>query len=155
MHWKRTENISEATLELGACAWIFTTWATQRTLSVNTNVLKNNLILLTAYTWFKWWLIRLKPHFPITKKRTLIVYYLEDIKSGSCLQFRRYIDCQLFHQSEASFNYLVNVYSLSPEWRFMAEKVPMQPRSRLSRPVFHVTKSGLKKQNTKHSPATN
>lgn len=51
-------------------------------------------------------------------------------------------------------NYLVNVYSLSPEWRFMAEKVPMQPRSRLSRPVFHVTKSGLK-QNTKHSPAPN
>lgn len=41
-------------------------------------------------------------------------------------------------------HYLVNVYSLSPEWRFMAEKVPMQPRSRLSRPVFQVTKRGLK-----------
>lgn len=49
-------------------------------------------------------------------------------------------------------SYLVNVYSLSPEWRFMAEKVPMQPRSRLSRPVFHVTKSGLKRQKNRRNP---
>lgn len=51
-----------------------------------------------------------------------------------------------FHNYFIFDSYLVNVYSLSPEWRFMAEKVPMQPRSRLSRPVFHVTKSGLKRQ---------
>ena len=40
--------------------------------------------------------------------------------------------------------YLVRVYSLSPECRFMAENVPIQPRNRLSLPIFHVTNSGLK-----------
>lgn len=40
--------------------------------------------------------------------------------------------------------YLVRVYSLSPECRFMAENVPIQPLNRLSLPIFHVTNSGLK-----------
>lgn len=39
--------------------------------------------------------------------------------------------------------YLVRVYSLSPECRFMAENVPIQPLNRLSRPIFQVTNSGL------------
>lgn len=39
--------------------------------------------------------------------------------------------------------HLVSVYSLSPECKFMAEKVPMHPRNLLSRPIFHVTNSGL------------
>lgn len=88
------------------------------------------------------------PHFLITKRRTL-----------KLLPLRRNSQVVLFNSSQfictayVWCHYLVNVYSLSPEWRFMAEKVPMQPRSRLSRPVFHVTKSGLKKQNKKHSPA--
>ncbi len=43
-----------------------------------------------------------------------------------------------------SFNALVKAYSFNPEWRFISENVPMQPRRRRSRPVFHVTKSGLK-----------
>jgi hypothetical protein len=43
----------------------------------------------------------------------------------------------------AGNGYLVTAYSLSPLWRFVGENVPMQPRSRLSRPIFHVTKSGL------------
>lgn len=47
--------------------------------------------------------------------------------------------------------YLVRVYSLSPECRFMAENVPIQPLNRLSLPIFHVTKSGLKKRHKKSS----
>lgn len=43
--------------------------------------------------------------------------------------------------------YLVRVYSLSPECRFMAENVPIQPLNRLSLPIFHVTNSGLKNNN--------
>lgn len=43
-----------------------------------------------------------------------------------------------------SFNALVSAYSLSPDWRFNSENVPMQPRKRSSRPIFHVTNSGLK-----------
>lgn len=48
--------------------------------------------------------------------------------------------------------YLVRVYSLSPECRFMAENVPIQPLNRLSRPIFQVTNSGLleKKTNDEH-----
>src|SRR6218665_1002920 len=39
---------------------------------------------------------------------------------------------------------LVIAYSLSPLWRLMAENVPIHPRRWRSRPVFHVTNSGLK-----------
>lgn len=42
-----------------------------------------------------------------------------------------------------SFNALVNAYSFNPEWRFISENVPMQPRKRKSRPIFHVTNNGL------------
>lgn len=108
-------------------------------------------MLLNVYTWTAEWLTRLKPPYTlITKKRTLKLYHLEEIKSGSCFNSSQFI-----YRAYVWCHYLVNVYSLSPEWRFMAEKVPMQPRSRLSRPVFHVTKSGLQKQNKKHSPAPN
>lgn len=44
-----------------------------------------------------------------------------------------------------SFSALVSAYSFSPEWRLISEKVPMQPRKRWSRPIFHVTKSGLER----------
>ena len=40
---------------------------------------------------------------------------------------------------------LVTAYSLRPLWRFIGEKVPIQPRSRRSRPTFQVTNRGLKK----------
>lgn len=43
-----------------------------------------------------------------------------------------------------SLKALVMAYSLSPDCRFMALKVPMQPRSRLSFPITHVTNKGLK-----------
>lgn len=46
-----------------------------------------------------------------------------------------------------SFRALVSAYSFSPECRFNSEKVPMQPRKRWSRPIFHVTKSGLRWEN--------
>lgn len=45
--------------------------------------------------------------------------------------------------------YLVRVYSLSPECRFMAENVPIQPLNRLSLPIFQVTNSGLKDRKEK------
>lgn len=51
----------------------------------------------------------------------------------------------------STITYLVRVYSLSPECRFMAENVPIQPLNRLSLPIFHVTKSGLKKRRKKSS----
>lgn len=53
-------------------------------------------------------------------------------------------------------SYLVSVYSLSPECRFMAEKVPMHPRNRLSRPIFHVTNSGLfREEKERHDHRSN
>lgn len=51
----------------------------------------------------------------------------------------------------STITHLVRVYSLSPECRFMAENVPIQPLNRLSLPIFHVTKSGLKKRHKKFS----
>lgn len=77
----------------------------------------------------------------LPKKGMLKMYHLEERRSGRLFPI---LD-NLYTVLNVQCHYLVNVYSLSPEWRFMAEKVPMQPRSRLSRPVFHVTKRGLKK----------
>lgn len=79
------------------------------------------------------------PTAPDYQKETLKLHHSEE--TGSYFQI-----LQIIYPSHVWCHYLVSVYSLSPEWRFMAEKVPMQPRSRLSRPVFHVTKSGLKEQ---------
>lgn len=45
--------------------------------------------------------------------------------------------------------YLVTAYSLSPLWRLVEVKVPMQPRRRRLWPIFQVTNKGLKKQNNK------
>jgi len=45
--------------------------------------------------------------------------------------------------------YLVIEYSRSPECKFSASNVPMQPRSLKSRPIFQVTKRGLKKNTPK------
>lgn len=39
--------------------------------------------------------------------------------------------------------HLVTAYSRNPQWRFIALKVPIQPRNRLSFPIFHVTNRGL------------
>lgn len=44
-----------------------------------------------------------------------------------------------------SFKALVSAYSFKPECKFNSEKVPMHPRNRRSRPVFQVTKRGLRK----------
>jgi hypothetical protein len=44
--------------------------------------------------------------------------------------------------------HLVTAYSRNPQWRFIALKVPIQPRNRLSFPIFHVTNRGL--QSKKH-----
>ena len=40
-------------------------------------------------------------------------------------------------------SYLVMEYSAKPLWSFLAEKVPIQPLSLWSRPIFHVTNNGL------------
>lgn len=39
--------------------------------------------------------------------------------------------------------YLVVAYSLSPACKCMALNVPIQPRSRISLPIVHVTNKGL------------
>lgn len=46
----------------------------------------------------------------------------------------------------AVFPHLVIAYSRNPQWRFIALKVPMQPRNRLSFPIFQVTNNGLKRK---------
>ena len=51
--------------------------------------------------------------------------------------------------------YLVTAYSLRPPWRLVAEKVPIQPRSRRSRPIFHVTNKGLKRDRHTHKQFKN
>ena len=40
--------------------------------------------------------------------------------------------------------HLLMVYSLRPWWRCFGEKVPIHPRRCRSRPIFHVTNSGLR-----------
>ena len=136
--------MSEAAPELGANIMnlkVYGSWALQKTFTTHQHEhAKNNMMLLTVYTWTAKWLTRLKPPQLLTiKKETLKLHHSEE--TGSYFQI-----LQIIYPSHVWCHYLVSVYSLSPEWRFMAEKVPMQPRSRLSRPVFHVTKSGLKEQ---------
>jgi len=48
-------------------------------------------------------------------------------------------------------SHLVMAYSASPEWRCTAANVPIQPRRCRSRPIFHVTNSGLTDTHQKHS----
>lgn len=51
-----------------------------------------------------------------------------------------------------SFKALVNAYSFKPECKLSSEKVPIQPLSRWSLPIFQVTKSGLKKSKEVQTP---
>lgn len=46
-------------------------------------------------------------------------------------------------EKRESFNALVIAYSRRPEWSSIALKVPIQPLSLLSLPIFQVTNNGL------------
>lgn len=45
--------------------------------------------------------------------------------------------------------YLVTAYSLIPLCKFIALKVPIQPRRRRSFPMYHVTNKGLERKQRK------